>query len=274
MKKNINWYKWTLISLGATFSFLFLLIPLITIFFEAFALGMKEVLNNLKNPDMCHAIFLTILISLITVPINLTFGILSAWLITHFNFSFRQLILTLLNLPFAISPIIVGLMYLLFYGINSPAGSWLDKHHLQIIFSWPGMILVTIFITCPFIVLELVPVMLKQGKNEEESAILLGASGWKTFFRITLPNIRLSILYGIVLTNARAIGEFGAVSVISGSIRGETYTLPLQIELLYQDYNNVGAFTGAALLALIAILTLFLINILQWRVKKSMHGIS
>ncbi len=180
----------------------------------------------------------------------------------------RQLLLTLLDIPFAVSPVVAGLVYLLFYGSNGPLGGWLDEHNLQIMFSWPGMVLVTIFVTCPFVVRELVPVMLSQGSQEDEAAILLGASGWQMFRRVTLPNIRWALLYGVVLTNARAIGEFGAVSVVSGSIRGETLSLPLQIELLEQDYNTVGSFTAAALLTLMAIITLFLKSMLQWRLEN------
>ncbi len=198
------------------------------------------------------------------------FGILLAWLVTRFNFPGRQLLLTLLDIPFAVSPVVAGLVYLLFYGSNGPLGGWLDEHNLQIMFSWPGMVLVTIFVTCPFVVRELVPVMLSQWQpGKTKRRFLLGASGWQMFRRVTLPNIRWALLYGVVLTNARAIGEFGAVSVVSGSIRGETLSLPLQIELLEQDYNTVGSFTAAALLTLMAIITLFLKSMLQWRTGES-----
>ena len=228
----------------------------------------QPVLENLANPDMLHAIWLTVMIALITVPVNLVFGTLLAWLVTRFTFPGRQLLLTMLDIPFAVSPVVAGLVYLLFYGSNGPLGGWLDEHNLQIMFAWPGMVLATIFVTCPFVVRELVPVMMSQGSNEDEAAILLGASGWQMFRRVTLPNIRWALLYGVVLTNARAIGEFGAVSVVSGSIRGETLSLPLQIELLQQDYNTVGSFTAAALLTLMAILTLFLKSMLQWRLAN------
>jgi ABC-type molybdate transport system permease subunit len=178
----------------------------------------------------------------------------------------------LLDIPFAVSPVVAGLVYLLFYGSNGPLGGWLDAHNLQIMFAWPGMVLATIFVTCPFVVRELVPVMMSQGSHEDEAAVLLGASGWQMFRRVTLPNIRWALLYGVVLTNARAIGEFGAVSVVSGSIRGETLSLPLQIELLEQDYNTVGSFTAAALLTLMAILTLFLKSMLQWRLANQKNA--
>ena len=241
-----------------------LLVPMIYIFVQAFSKGLMPVLQNLADPDMLHAIWLTVMIALIAVPVNLVFGILLAWLVTRFNFPGRQLLLTLLDIPFAVSPVVAGLVYLLFYGSNGPLGGWLDEHNLQIMFSWPGMVLVTIFVTCPFVVRELVPVMLSQGSQEDEAAILRQLMTDV----VTLPNIRWALLYGVVLTNARAIGEFGAVSVVSGSIRGETLSLPLQIELLEQDYNTVGSFTAAALLTLMAIITLFLKSMLQWRLEN------
>ena len=264
----INWGKWTLIVIGAAFSFLLLVIPMVWIFITAFSKGIAVVGQNLLNPDMLHAIWLTVLVALITVPVNLVFGVVLAWLVTRFVFPGRPLLMTLIDIPFAVSPVVAGLMYLLFYGSNGVVGGWLDAHDIQLMFSWPGMVLVTIFVTCPFVVRELVPVMMSQGSQEDEAAVLLGASGWQMFRRVTLPNIRWALLYGVVLTNARAIGEFGAVSVVSGSIRGETYTLPLQVELLHQDYNTAGAFTAAALLTLMAIVTLFLKSGLQWRLAR------
>ncbi|WP_342324102.1 sulfate/thiosulfate ABC transporter permease CysW [Kosakonia sp. BYX6] len=267
-KSQVNWGKWFLIGTGIVVSAFILVVPMIYIFVQAFSKGLAPVLQNLADADMLHAIWLTVLIALISVPLNLVFGTLLAWLVTRFNFPGRQLLLTLLDIPFAVSPVVAGLVYLLFYGSNGPLGGWLDAHNLQIMFAWPGMVLVTVFVTCPFVVRELVPVMLSQGSQEDEAAILLGASGWQMFRRVTLPNIRWALLYGVVLTNARAIGEFGAVSVVSGSIRGETLSLPLQIELLEQDYNTVGSFTAAALLTLMAILTLFLKSALQWRLEN------
>ncbi|HHL2500746.1 TPA: sulfate/thiosulfate ABC transporter permease CysW [Yersinia enterocolitica] len=264
----INWGKWTLIAIGALFSVLLLVIPMVWIFITAFSKGIEVVSQNLFDPDMLHAIWLTVLVALITVPVNLVFGVVLAWLVTRFVFPGRQLLMTLIDIPFAVSPVVAGLMYLLFYGSNGVVGGWLDSHDIQLMFSWPGMVLVTIFVTCPFVVRELVPVMMSQGSQEDEAAVLLGASGWQMFRRVTLPNIRWALLYGVVLTNARAIGEFGAVSVVSGSIRGETYTLPLQVELLHQDYNTAGAFTAAALLTLMAIVTLFLKSGLQWRLAR------
>ncbi len=267
-KSSKPWGKWLLIGLGMVLSLLLLVIPLVAIFATAFADGIGAVLSNLHDADMLSAIWLTVLIALIAVPVNLIFGTLLAWLVTRFTFPGRQLLLTLFDIPFAVSPVVAGLMYLLFWGVNGPAGGWLDAHNIQLMFSWPGMVLVTVFVTCPFVVRELVPVMLSQGSEEDEAAVLLGASGWQMFRRVTLPNIRWALLYGLVLTNARAIGEFGAVSVVSGSIRGETYTLPLQVELLHQDYNTVGAFTAAGLLTLMAIVTLILKSALQWRLES------
>ncbi|MCX0501251.1 sulfate/thiosulfate ABC transporter permease CysW [Erwinia billingiae] len=266
-RSRINWGKWILIALGMLISFGLLVVPMVAIFTSAFSNGLMAVFSNLKDGDMLHSIWLTVLMALITVPVNLVFGTLLAWLVTRFDFPGRQLLLTLFDIPFAVSPVVAGLMYLLFWGVNGPAGGWLDAHNIQLMFSWPGMAMVTIFVTCPFVVRELVPVMLSQGSNEDEAAVLLGASGWKMFWRVTLPNIRWALLYGLVLTNARAIGEFGAGAVVSGSIRGETYTLPLQVELLHQDYNTVGAFTAAGLLTLMAIVTLFLKSALQWRLE-------
>ncbi|WP_213989886.1 sulfate/thiosulfate ABC transporter permease CysW [Sodalis sp. dw_96] len=268
VRARTDWVKWALIGTGLVISLLILVIPLGFIFISALADGLAPVWKNLRDADMLHAIWLTILIALICVPVNILFGTLLAWLVTRFQFRGRQLLLTLMDIPFAVSPVVAGLLCLLFYGVNGPLGGWLENHNIQLMFSWPGMVLVTIFVTCPFMVRELVPVMLSQGSEEDEAAILLGASGWQMFRRVTLPNIRWALLYGVVLTNARTIGEFGAVAVVSGSIRGETYTLPLQIELLHQDYNTVGAFTAAALLTLMAMVTLFLKSGMQWRMAR------
>ncbi|MBQ4768150.1 sulfate/thiosulfate ABC transporter permease CysW [Pectobacterium versatile] len=270
VRQERNWARAALIALGVILSLIMLVIPLVSIFAAALSHGLGGVWRNLSDPDMLHAIGLTLLVVAIVVPVNLVFGTLLAWLVTRFQFPGRQLLLTLIDIPFAVSPVVAGLLYLLFYSTNGPVGGWLDEQGIQLMFAWPGIALVTIFVTCPFMVRELVPVMMSQGSQEEEAAVLLGASGWQVFYRVTLPNIRWALLYGVVLTNARAIGEFGAVSVVSGSIRGETYTLPLQVELLHQDYNSVGAFTAAALLTVMAILTLFIKSALQWRVKRQM----
>nr|WP_233965305.1 sulfate/thiosulfate ABC transporter permease CysW [Pectobacterium versatile] len=270
MRQERNGARAALIALGVILSLIMLVIPLVSIFAAALSHGLGGVWRNLSDPDMLHAIGLTLLVVAIVVPVNLVFGTLLAWLVTRFQFPGRQLLLTLIDIPFAVSPVVAGLLYLLFYSTNGPVGGWLDEQGIQLMFAWPGIALVTIFVTCPFMVRELVPVMMSQGSQEEEAAVLLGASGWQVFYRVTLPNIRWALLYGVVLTNARAIGEFGAVSVVSGAIRGETYTLPLQVELLHQDYNSVGAFTAAALLTVMAILTLFIKSALQWRVKRQM----
>lgn len=267
-RRQIDWVKWGLIFTGVVLSILFLVVPIAWIFMTAFSKGVEIFTENLLDSDMLHAVWLTVLIALITVPVNMLFGVSMAWLVTRFRFSGRQLLMTLIDIPFAVSPVVAGLLYLLFYGSNGWAGQWLSQFDIQLMFSWPGMVLVTVFVTCPFVVRELVPVMMSQGSQEDEAAVLLGASGWKMFWRVTLPNIRWALLYGVVLTNARAIGEFGAVSVVSGAIRGETYSLPLQVELLHQDYNTVGAFTAAALLAMMAIFTLMFKSALQWHLAR------
>lgn len=267
-RRQIDWVKWGLILTGVVLSILFLVVPIAWIFMTAFSKGIEIFTDNLLDSDMLHAVWLTLLIALITVPINMLFGISMAWLVTRFRFPGRQWLMTLIDIPFAVSPVVAGLLYLLFYGSNGWAGQWLEQFDIQLMFSWPGMVLVTVFVTCPFVVRELVPVMMSQGSQEDEAAVLLGASSWKMFWRVALPNIRWALLYGVVLTNARAIGEFGAVSVVSGAIRGETYSLPLQVELLHQDYNTVGAFTAAALLAMMAIITLMVKSALQWHLER------
>nr|MBG3151387.1 sulfate/thiosulfate ABC transporter permease CysW [Proteus mirabilis] len=267
-RRQIDWVKWGLIFTGVVLSILFLVVPIAWIFMTAFSKGVEIFTENLLDSDMLHAVWLTVLIAIITVPVNMLFGVSMAWLVTRFRFPGRQLLMTLIDIPFAVSPVVAGLLYLLFYGSNGWAGQWLSQFDIQLMFSWPGMVLVTVFVTCPFVVRELVPVMMSQGSQEDEAAVLLGASGWKMFWRVTLPNIRWALLYGVVLTNARAIGEFGAVSVVSGAIRGETYSLPLQVELLHQDYNTVGAFTAAALLAMMAIFTLMFKSALQWHLTR------
>lgn len=256
-RRRFPWQKWLLISAGLLLTFVILIIPLIWIFVTALSDGIGGVVRALAEADMLHAIWLTLIVALITVPVNLIFGTLLAWLVTRFRFPGRQLLLTLADLPFAVSPVIAGLLYLLLYGSNSWLGGFLESSlDTQIMFALPGIVLVTIFVTCPYVVRELVPVMLSQGAQEEEAAVLLGARAWQIWWRVTLPNIRWPLFYGVILTNARAIGEFGAVSVVSGAIRGETFTLPLQVELLHQDYQTVAAFTASGLLALMAVVTL------------------
>ncbi|WP_368888594.1 sulfate/thiosulfate ABC transporter permease CysW [Morganella morganii] len=256
-RRRFPWQKWLLITAGLLLTFFILVIPLVWIFVTALSDGIGGVVRALAEADMLHAIWLTVIVALITVPVNLIFGILLAWLVTRFRFPGRQLLLTLADLPFAVSPVIAGLLYLLLYGSNSWLGGFLESSlDTQIMFALPGIVLVTVFVSCPYVVRELVPVMLSQGAQEEEAAVLLGARAWQIWWRVTLPNIRWPLFYGVILTNARAIGEFGAVSVVSGAIRGETFTLPLQVELLHQDYQTVAAFTASGLLALMAVVTL------------------
>ncbi len=263
-----GWLRLLLIGTGVTLTLVLLVVPLLLIFIAAFSAGIGGLWRNLTDADMLHAIGLTLFVAGLTVPINLVFGTLIAWCVTRFTFPGRQLLLTLIDIPFAVSPVVAGLLYLLLYGANGPFAGLLDQYDLQLMFAWPGLVLVTVFISCPFVVRELVPLMSNLGTEQEEAALLLGASGWQVFWHITFPNIRWALLYGVILTNARAVGEFGAVSVVSGTIRGETNTLPLHIELLQQDYNTAGAFIAAALLTLIAIATLIVKAVLQWKLAR------
>lgn len=257
-----------LIGAAVALSALFLLLPLVAIFAQAFAQGLGTFWVNVSDTYTLAAIALTLFVTALTIPINLVFGVMLAWLVTRFTFPGRRLLQTLIDIPFAISPVVAGLIYLLLYGRNGWLGGWLDAHDIQLMFAWPGILMVTVFVTCPFVARELIPLMQAQGSREEEAAVTLGASGFTLFRRVTLPNIRWALLYGVILTNARAVGEFGAVSVVSGAIRGETNTLPLHVELLYQDYNTVGAFASAALLALIALFTLAAKAGLEWRAAR------
>lgn len=267
-RQSGGWQRLLLIGLGLAFTFVFLVLPLVLIFYETFHKGWDLFVSNLLEPDMLAAIRLTLLVAVITVPLNLAFGTFLAWLVTKFNFPGRKILLTLIDIPFAMSPVVAGLAYLLVYGSQSPIGAWLMEHDLQVMFAWPGIVMVTVFVTSPYVARELIPLMQAQGTDEEEAATLMGASGWQTFRRVTLPNVKWALLYGVVLTNARAVGEFGSVAVVSGSIRGETNTLPLHVELLHQDYNTTGAFTASALLASIALLTLILKTVLEWRQNR------
>jgi len=258
----------SLIALGVAISVLFLLGPLVFIFVNALAGGPAVYVQNLLDPYTRHAIGLTLLVAAVTIPVTLVFGVFLAWLVTRFEFFGRKVLITIIDIPFAISPVIAGLVYLLLYGNQGWIGRWLDGHDIQLMFAWPGLIMVTIFVTCPFVARELIPLMQHQGSSEEEAALTLGASGWQIFRTITLPNIRWALLYGVILTNARAMGEFGAVSVVSGSIRGQTNTLSLHVELLAQDYNTVGAFVSASLLAGLALVTLVVKALVEWRVNR------
>lgn len=260
--------KGLLITLALLLSALFLLLPLMAIFYQALSVGLSSYFTALTTSDSLSAIGLTLLISALTVPINLFFGVLLAWSVTKFEFVGRKLLLTTIDIPFAISPVVAGLLYLLLYGNQGLIGAPLYAANIQIMFAWPGILLVTLFVTSPFVARELIPLMQQQGKEEEEAAIILGASPWQLFYRVSLPKIKWALLYGVILTNARAVGEFGAVSVVSGNIRGETNTLPLHVELLYQDYQSAAAFAAASLLALMALLTLFLKTYIQWQQQR------
>jgi sulfate transport system permease protein len=257
-----------LIGVAVAFLSLFLVLPLLTVFAQALAKGFAAYRASLTTPDALSAIQLTLLAAAIAVPLNLVFGIAAAWAIAKFSFPGRNLLITLIDLPFAVSPVISGMIYVLLFGAQGWFGTWLDDHDIRIIFAVPGIVLATIFVTFPFVARELIPLMEAQGSEDEEAAIVLGASGWQTFWRITLPNIKWGLLYGVILCNARAMGEFGAVSVVSGHIRGLTNTMPLHIEILYNEYNFVGAFAVASLLTLLALVTLVAKTWVEWRLRR------
>ncbi len=254
-----------LIILALTFVALFLFAPLVTVFVEALKQGWAGALDALRLPDAQAAIRMTLTIAALAVPINAIFGIAAAWAITKFDFPGKAFLITLIDLPFAVSPVVAGLMLVLLFGANSTLGGWLIANDMPIVFAFPGIIMATLFVTFPFVARELIPVMIEQGRAEEEAALTLGASGWRTFFTVTLPNIRWALLYGVLLCNARAMGEFGAVAVVSGKIRGETATMPTMVEMFYNEYLAVAAFTLAAVLAMLALLTLLLKSLLEWR---------
>ena len=256
-----RWLRWLLIGTALAFLLLMLVVPLAAVFYEALKEGWKVYLASLTEPEALHAIRLTLITAAIVVPVNAVLGIAMAWLLTRFDFRGKQLLTTLLDLPFSVSPVVAGLMFVLLFGAHTAFGSWLESHNIQIIFAIPGIILATLFVTFPFVARELIPLMQAQGDSEEQAALILGASGWQMFWRITLPNIKWALIYGLILTNARAMGEFGAVSVVSGHIRGQTNTIPLHVEILYNEYQSVAAFAAASLLALLAIATLILQNI-------------
>lgn len=251
-----RWWRRLLIALVCLFLTVFLLLPLISVIGEAFALGWRAYGAALADADTRSAVYLTLLIAVVVLPFNIVFGVAAAWALARFNFRGKALVVSLIDLPFAVSPVVAGLMFILLYGLPGLFGKWLAQHGVQIIFAVPGMVLATLFVTFPFVAREIVPLMQAQGSDEEEAALSLGASPWQMFFRITLPNIRWGLIYGMILANARAMGEFGAVSVVSGHIRGQTNTLPLHIEILYNEYNSVGAFAAASLLVVLALITL------------------
>ena len=259
------WVRRGLIGLAFVFLLFFLLLPLVAVFVEALRAGLGTYLEAFQQAETRSAIRLTLLTALIAVPLNLLFGVVAAWAIAKHEFRGKAFLITLIDLPFSISPVVAGLVYVLLYGSNGWLGPWLEAHNLKIIFAVPGIVLATIFVTFPFVARELIPLMQAQGKDEEQAAIVLGAGGLRTFWRVTLPNIKWGLLYGVILCNARAMGEFGAVSVVSGHIRGQTNTIPLQVEILYTDYQSVAAFSVATLLAALALVTLLAKTVVEWR---------
>jgi sulfate transport system permease protein len=262
------WVRRLLITAALAFLALFLLLPLVAVFTEALRKGAEAFFASFKEADALSAIRLTFIAAAIAVPLNLVFGVAAAWCIAKFNFRGKSLLITLIDLPFAVSPVISGLVYVLLFGLQGWFGPWLRDHDLKIIFAVPGIVLATIFVTFPFVARELIPLMQAQGSDEEQAAVSLGASGWQTFWYVTLPNVKWALLYGVILCNARAMGEFGAVSVVSGHIRGETNTLPLHVEILYNEYNFVAAFACASLLALLALVTLALKSLVEAKSRR------
>lgn len=263
-----RWVQYSLIGAALLFLVLFLFVPLFAVFAEALRKGWSAYVAAIVEPDAVSAIKLTLLAALISVPLNLVFGVSAAWSIAKFDFRGKNLLITLIDLPFSVSPIISGLIYVLIFGAQGWLGPWLYEHDIKILFALPAIVLATIFVTFPFVARELIPLMQSQGSEEEEAALVLGASGWQTFWHVTLPNIKWGLLYGVILCNARAMGEFGAVSVVSGHIRGMTNTIPLHVEILYNEYNFSAAFAVASLLALLALVTLALKSWIEWRTQR------
>jgi sulfate transport system permease protein len=267
-----RWVRYTLIGIALAFLTLFLVMPLVIVFYEALAKGAEVFVASLTEPDAAHAIKLTLTVAAIAVPLNLVFGLAAAWAITKFEFRGKQFLITLIDLPFSVSPVVAGLIYVLVFGRQGWFGPWLAEHDLKIIFAVPGMVLATVFVTFPFVARELIPLMQTQGTEEEQAALVLGANGWQIFWRVTLPNVKWALLYGVILCNARAMGEFGAVSVVSGHIRGQTNTIPLHVEILYNEYQFTASFAVASVLALLAIVTLVLKSIVEWRAERERHA--
>ena len=264
--------KWSLIGVALLFLLLVLALPLGAVFAAAFEKGWSAYRAGIVEPDALAAMRLTLLVAGIAVPLNIVFGLAASWAITKFDFRYKSVLITLIDLPFSVSPVVSGLIYVLLFGLQGWLGPWLRAHDVQIIFAVPGIVLATVFVTFPFVARELIPLMQEQGRDDEEAARSLGASGWQTFARVTLPNIRWGLLYGVLLCNARAMGEFGAVSVVSGHIRGLTNTLPLHIEILYNEYNYVAAFAVASLLAGLALVTLAAKSLLEWHFRDQLAG--
>jgi len=262
------WLRFSLITLALTFMFLFLVLPLATVFAEALRKGFGAYFEALQEPDAWSAIRLTFITALIAVPLNLVFGVAAAWAIAKYEFTGKAFLTTLVDLPFSVSPVVAGLIYVLMFGAQGWIGPWLQAHDIKIVFAVPGIVLATVFVTFPFIARELIPLMQAQGSDEEQAAIVLGATGWQTFWHVTLPNIKWGLIYGVILCNARAMGEFGAVSVVSGHIRGQTNTVPLHVEILYNEYQSAAAFAVASLLALLALVTLAIKSVVEWQQSR------
>lgn len=272
-RRRPRWGRLLLIAAALVFLGLFLVLPLLVVFVQALDKGVGAYFSAISDPMAWAAIKLTLFVAATAVPLNLVFGVAAAWAIAKFEFRGKNTLITLIDLPFAVSPVIAGLIFVLLFGAHGWFGGYLRAHHIRVVFALPGIVLATLFVTLPFIARELIPVMQAQGKADEESALSLGASGWQTFWRVTLPNIRWALLYGVLLCNARAMGEFGAVSVVSGHVRGLTNTMPLQVEILYNEYNHTAAFAVASLLALLAMLTLAAKSFLEWRQPELRHAV-
>jgi len=266
------WVKWTILALALGFFAIFLLMPLVAVFAEALRKGWSTYLSALSDPDALAAVRLTLLVTLVAVPLNLVFGLAAAWSIAKFEFRGKRLLTTLIDLPFSVSPVIAGLIFVLLFGAQGWFGDWLFAHDIAIVFAVPGLVLATVFVTFPFVARELIPLMEAQGRDEEEAAVVLGANAWQVLWRVTLPNVKWGLLYGVILCNARAMGEFGAVSVVSGHIRGETNTMPLHVEILYNEYNFAAAFAVASLLALLALVTLGLKTLVEWKARQGVQA--
>ncbi len=271
--REAPWVKGLILGLSLTFFAVFLLLPLVAVFVEALRKGLETYWLALAEPDALSAIKLTLITAAIALPVNLVFGVAAAWAIAKFEFRGKQLLTTLIDLPFSVSPVVAGLIYVLIFGAQGWFGPWLAEHDIRIVFAVPGIVLATVFVTFPFVARELIPLMQAQGKEEEEAAVVLGANGWQTFWHVTLPNIKWGLLYGVILCNARAMGEFGAVSVVSGHIRGQTNTMPLHVEILYNEYNFAAAFAVASVLALLALVTLVIKTWVEWKAAQAQAAI-
>ena len=269
-----RWVRLLLLGTALVFMAFFLVLPLAVVFVEALRKGADAYLEALREPDAWAAIRLTLLTAAIAVPLNLVFGVASAWAIAKHDFRGKALLITLIDLPFSVSPVVAGMIYVLVFGAQGWFGPWLAEHDVRIVFAVPGIVLATVFVTFPFVARELIPLMQAQGSDEEQAAIVLGANGWQTFWHVTLPNIKWGLIYGVILCNARAMGEFGAVSVVSGHIRGQTNTMPLHVEVLYNEYQSVAAFAVASLLALLALVTLAIKSWVEWREERERRAVA